>query len=74
MDHPSLWKLIDGLRKLQKGRDVYYEQLVAGQRPVLKLHKYVLVDQRILRIVGSYNDRNMIEYLRGLAHNFIINS
>ncbi|KAG8238728.1 hypothetical protein J437_LFUL018501, partial [Ladona fulva] len=25
MDHPSIWKFIDGLRKVQHGRDFYYE-------------------------------------------------
>lgn len=28
MDHPSLWKLIDGLRKVQKSRDLEYERMV----------------------------------------------
>ncbi|KAF2904865.1 hypothetical protein ILUMI_01307 [Ignelater luminosus] len=37
VDHPTIWKLIDGLRKMQKGRDSYYEQLVAGNQPSTKL-------------------------------------
>ena len=37
--HPTIWKLIDGLRKVQKGRDVYYEQLLAGHQPPQKLKK-----------------------------------
>ena len=33
IDHPTLWKFIDGLKKVQKGRDVFHEQLVAGHAP-----------------------------------------
>jgi len=33
MDHPTLWKFIDGLKKVQKGRDLFHEQLVAGHAP-----------------------------------------
>ncbi|KAK4880957.1 hypothetical protein RN001_004276 [Aquatica leii] len=40
VDHPTIWKLIDGLRKVQSNRDVYYEQLVAGHAPPQKLKKY----------------------------------
>ena len=40
--HPTIWKLIDGLRKVQKGRDVYYEKLLAGHQPQQKQKKYVL--------------------------------
>ena len=35
--HPTIWKLIDGLRKVQKGRDVYYEKFLAGHQPPQKL-------------------------------------
>ena len=33
MQHPTIWKLIDGLCKVQKGRDTYYERLLAGHTP-----------------------------------------
>ena len=29
----TIWKLIDALRKVQKGRDAYYEKLLAGINP-----------------------------------------
>lgn len=70
VDHPTIWKLILGLQKVQRGRDAYYEQLVAGNEPPAKLRKYRLADDRIKRIVMDYNNRNEIEYLRGLAHNY----
>ncbi|KAB0799136.1 hypothetical protein PPYR_07016 [Photinus pyralis] len=70
VEHPTLWKLIESLRKVQKGRDLYYEQLVAGHAPPLKLRKYRDADSRILRIVRNYNTYNNIEFLRAIAHNY----
>ena len=31
--YPTIWKLIDALRKVRKGRDAYYEKLLAGTNP-----------------------------------------
>lgn len=70
MNHPSVWKLIDGLRKLQKGRDIFFEQMVAGRAPPAKLKKYTEADKRILRIVNDYENRDVLEYLSGLAYNY----
>ena len=68
VNHPIIWKFIDGLRKIQKSRDVYYEQLVAGHAPRQKLLKYVKADERILNIVRLFHEKEPLEYLRGLAH------
>ena len=68
--HPVIWKFISCLRKIQRGRDIYYEQLVAGHNPRQKLLKYIRNDARILKIVHSFHYRDPLEYLRGLAHNY----
>jgi len=73
MDHPTLWKFIDGLKKVQKGRDLFHEQLVAGHTPPRKLRRYRLCDETIQRIVQSYANYGIMDYLRGLAHNFKMN-
>jgi len=52
--HPSIWKFIDGLRRVQKGRDVTYEQYVRGERGPVKRREYILADQRLLTIVNDY--------------------
>lgn len=70
MQHPTVWKFIDGLKKVQHGRDLYYEQLIAGDDPPVKLKKYRQADERIKTIVSTFEDRNVVEYLRGIAHNF----
>jgi len=37
MDHHAIWKLIDGLRKVQAYRGFYYEYFVARHNPPVKL-------------------------------------
>lgn len=33
MNHPVIWKFTDGIKRIQKGSDSYYEQLIAGNAP-----------------------------------------
>jgi len=49
-----------------------YEQFVRGDQAPVKRRKYVATDARIRRIVESYNERNIIEYLKGLYHIFLM--
>ena len=70
MDHPSLWRFIDGLRRVQKERDLFFEQMVAGNPPPVKRRKYRQADDRILTLVRDFDNRPLKEYLRGIAHNF----
>ena len=74
MDHPTIWKLLDGLKWVQKGRDVLYERMVAGNAPPPKRHKYRQADEHILHLVMDFDNRGMFEYLRGIAHNFAMNA
>jgi len=64
IDHPTLWKFIDGLKKVQKGRDLFHEQLVVGHAPPRKLRRYRLCDETIQRIVQSYANYGIMDYLR----------
>jgi len=38
----------------------------------MKRRVYVLADQGLLTTVNDYNNRDIIEYLRGIAHNFLM--
>ena len=61
------------MKRVQRGRDAYYEHLIAGHSPQQKLKKYLQADERI-RIIGSnYDAREPLEYLLGIAHNFELN-
>uniref|UniRef100_A0A5S6QC00 Uncharacterized protein n=1 Tax=Trichuris muris TaxID=70415 RepID=A0A5S6QC00_TRIMR len=57
-DHPTLWRFIDGLRKVQAGRDMEYEQYVRGEQPPHKRQKYQKADNNILAIDGSVSRTN----------------
>uniref|UniRef100_A0A5S6QQP3 Uncharacterized protein n=1 Tax=Trichuris muris TaxID=70415 RepID=A0A5S6QQP3_TRIMR len=52
-DHPTIWRFIDGLRKVQAGRDKEYEDYVRGEQPQPKRQRYIQADRRILAIDGS---------------------
>ncbi|KAL4100733.1 hypothetical protein QTP88_020767 [Uroleucon formosanum] len=69
VQHPSLWSFINCLRKVQAGRDVFYNQLEAGKNPPKKLKKFIDADKCILRLVESYETRTKISFLRGIAQN-----
>jgi len=71
--HPVVWKFTEGIRKVQRGRHAYYEQLIAGKNPNRKLLKYIKADERVLNIVKQFDSLAPLEYLRGLAHNYDIN-
>ncbi|CAI6374349.1 unnamed protein product [Macrosiphum euphorbiae] len=74
MTNPTLWRFINELKKVQAERDIYYEFLVAGNEPprTTTKRKYVDASNRILTLVQDYRNQNIIEYLRGLAYNFVM--
>ena len=69
--HPTIWKFIADLKKVQKSRDLFYEHLIAGHPPPRKKRRYILCDRRIERIVQNFDRyQNITDFLRGVAHNF----
>ena len=69
MAHPSIFKFIQGLVRSQKLRDAEFELLLAGRPQRARRTIYVARDARIRTIVTDDANRQIIEYLRGLAHN-----
>jgi len=67
--HPSIWKFIEALKKEQSLNEFKLEQYVAGENPPLGRKRYRDSAQRIKAIVEDFNNRPMLEYLRGIAHN-----
>lgn len=72
MTNPTIWKFIDSIKTIQQGRDMFLQQIVAGHEPPKKLRKYVQADERILRLVRSFDERNILDFLKGVAYNFEI--
>jgi len=55
-----------------KGKRCHIEQYVRGERGPVKRREYILADQRLLTTVNDYNNRDIIEYLPGIAHNYLM--
>jgi len=65
--HPIIWKFINGLRRYQKLKDGEIEGLIVTRiRPA-----YECLNRRIKNIVLDYENRDIIDYLRGQAHNIM---
>ena len=70
--HGGFLEGVIGYYLIFEGRDCLYEQFVRGDHSPFKRRKYVASDPRIRRIVESYNERNIVEYFKGLSHKFLI--
>ena len=72
VDHPTIWRFISTLREVQRKRDADYERCIAGHSPEKKRSKYERADKRIKTIVEGFNVETVIDFLRGVAHNFLM--
>ena len=74
VEHPNIFRFIDALRSIQTNRDKIQEEYIGGGNAANKRRVYREADCRIRRIVRDGYDRpgspTLIEYLRGLAHNY----
>lgn len=68
MQHPTIWKFIEALRKLQNINKNKIEALCA-QGPPAKRRKYKDLDARLKTIVEDFANRDILDFLRGIAHN-----
>jgi len=55
INHPVIWKFIDGIGRIQNKRDAYYEQLTVGKAPNQKLLKHTEADERILKTTKHFD-------------------
>jgi len=68
---PTIWKFINGLRRYQKSKDAEIEGLIAGRNAAQRPPAYECVNRRIRNIMLDYQNRDIIDYLSGLAHNIM---
>ena len=68
MQHPTIWKFIEALRKLQNIHKNKIEALCA-QGPPAKRRKYKDLDVRLKTIVEDFAICDILDFLRGIAHN-----
>ena len=68
-NHPTIWKFITVLQKEQGLNEAKIEQSLAGQPILPQKKKYRDAASRIKKIVETYKDIDLMDYLRGLSHN-----
>ena len=62
--HPTIWKFIGGLKKLQNGNKTKIACLIA-RGPTRRKRKYVNLDARLKIITNDFDNRNIMDFLRG---------
>ena len=71
--HPTVYKLINSMRLEQSHTKNLKAKIDAGQNLVRKNQKYVRVTAAIRRLVDNFNQRKLLDYLRGISHNIELN-
>ena len=73
--HPTIFKVIDCLKKQQELTKAKIERVVAGGADVPGREKYKDSAARLKKTVGDYDneDDSLLDYLRGVAHNIEYN-
>ncbi|KAB0790553.1 hypothetical protein PPYR_15049 [Photinus pyralis] len=69
-NHPNIWKFIDCLKREQSLHELQIEQLLSGQTD--KKKKYRDAALRLQKVVEKFDDTNILDYLRAVAHNITI--
>ena len=67
--HPVFWKFLEVLQKEETVVRVGILQNESSHQPPPQRRRYVDCNQRILRIVDDFPNRQRIDYLRSIAHN-----
>ena len=69
--HPSLPKLLKHLKREQSLQEAVYSKWEGGEhKEISKLS--LKREERILTLVAAYSNRNLLDYLRGVAYNINI--
>ena len=67
--HPNIWKFLDVIRKEQCLNSAITAQAMAGHASPPPRQQYVTTARRIVQVVQDFNNRPMLDFLRGIAYN-----
>ena len=70
--HPNLWRFLEILKREQCLNDVVINQILGGHAPEPQRRQYAQASARVLHIVRDFNNRPILDYLRGIAHNIVM--
>lgn len=67
---PNIYRFIDALKRQQGLHNLEITQLIAGNPGNTKNKKYAIIAARLQNITADFANRDIIDYLRGIAYNF----
>lgn len=67
--HPNIWKFLEVLKREQALTSVTINQVLAGHPAPPTRKRYQDLTGRIANIVQDYENRHVLDFLRGIAHN-----
>ena len=70
--HPNLWKFLQVLKKEQGVNNLLIAQANAGVAPPKQRKVYEDVTRRLTTIAQDFANRNVVDYLRGIAMNISV--
>ena len=68
--HPNIWRFVKCLQKEHSFNEVQIEQHVAGIEAEPSRKRYADAAKRIQRLVEAFDPDDVVEYIRGIAHNW----
>ena len=68
--HTTIWKFINFIKTEQNLVEAKIEKINLGESHALKRKKYKDLDQRLENVVLNYQRGDILNYLKGIAHNF----
>lgn len=67
--HPNIWRFLGILKREQSINNTHIDQLLGGHSPPAQRKKYRDNNARIMKIVREFEERETVDFLRGIAHN-----
>lgn len=67
--HPNIWRFLAVLQKEQSLSYVQLDQVLGGHVPPPRKRKYMDSNNRLVTISRDFANRNIVDYLRSIAHN-----
>ena len=67
--YPTIWKFLEIFKGEKERNEAIMEQYTAGAEPPRKKKKYKDIALRIQTIVNNFENRELLDYQRGIAHN-----
>ena len=66
--YPTIWKFLDALKREQRLQDIHIAKLRAGSQTMKSSKKFLDSNERLKKLVATFDQYSVLEYLRAVAH------